>query len=280
MSGSDLDRLLLAPQPVVYDVVHIDSPAIIHPDEASAIASELWAGHVERLAGVAVGESAHVTPQDVMGETHTSFGSSSKGATSAAVEDATILSAPDAHCYLSGTVFVLDSDVQVAVAELEVGSMVRSPKIRGHPVCVNSITRHEEQRQDLVALVTSFAEITVTASHRIMVERGGAMQPDQASHLSIGDRVVLSDGNTEALTSVRQFSMPMEVWEVKFAPDAPVAAFHTTPSTILSIGTGYKRTRRGQAGDRMRQQLLLRGAAMERGAQAAAEGGPGSSKNV
>ena len=34
-------------------------PAVIDPDEASAIAGELWAGSVQRLTGAAVEESAH-----------------------------------------------------------------------------------------------------------------------------------------------------------------------------------------------------------------------------
>ena len=94
------------------------------------------------------------------------------------------------------------------------------------------------------------------------------MQPEQASHISKSEQFVLSDGNSEAWTSFQQHSMPMEIQEVNFAPYEPVAPSHSTAHTIISIGTGYKRTKRGQTGDRMKQQLLLRVAAMERGAQA------------
>ena len=43
-------------------------------------------------------------------------------------------------------------------------------------------------------------------------------------------------------------------WENKFAPDELVAAFHKTLDTILSMGTVYKRTRRGQASISHRKQ--------------------------
>ncbi len=58
------------------------------------------------------------------------------------------------------------------------------------------------------------------------------------------DCVALSNGTTEALTSVRECPIHVDVFEIKFAPDETVAAFETSPSTILSMDIGYKCTRR------------------------------------
>lgn len=179
---------------------------------------------------------------------------------------------------MSGTFFLLESGDRVPVEELEVGSMVRSPKAHGRPLRVKEIQRFEERQQDIIALIAPPAEFAVTASHRIMVEHGGSMQPDMASHLSVGDRVVLGDGTVQALSSVREFSVPVEVFEVKFVPDEPVAACLASPSTILTMGTSYKRTRRG--GDTMRRRLLVRAGQADRSAAAEAEGRPGSSSDV
>jgi len=92
-----------------------------------------------------------------------------------------------------------------------------------------------------VQLRTDSAVLTVTDSHRVMVQRGSTPQTIPAGHLREGDHVLCSKGKVEQLVEIKKYNQHGEVVEVTFRPDRPVEAL--SPA-VLSKGHGWPKTTR------------------------------------
>jgi len=147
-------------------------------------------------------------------------------------------------CFLSGALIKIDTGQLVEMRQLVQGSHVLSSK--GNVLEVQSIRVVPPQLQPLVELkaghdAASASVLMVTASHRVMIQRGRFEQTIPAGSLQQGDHVHCSGGRLEELVSVRAVTEEVEVIEVRFHPDEPVEAF--CPA-ILSKGHGWPRTTR------------------------------------
>lgn len=136
----------------------------------------------------------------------------------------------------------------VRADKLERGSRVCSSESEGAVLSVASVCVHEESEQEFMDLRTCSAALTVTISHRVMVQKGDKWQTQPAGSLHPGDHVVVGGRRrVEELTEARKFTACESVVDIEFCPDKPVEAFPPPPSdTILSKGHGWPRTRRGR----------------------------------
>merc|ERR1712096_69348 len=94
---------------------------------------------------------------------------------------------------------------------------------------------HPAEDREVVELHAGDASLTVTGSHRVMVQRNGAQETAYAEDLKSGDSV-LCVGAVRELDVVRKFTMNTEVVEIVFDPDDAVEAFLLPPNTILTKG--------------------------------------------
>lgn len=146
-------------------------------------------------------------------------------------------------CFLVDTVLQDLHGRYVHARDLEEDSYVRSAE--GVPVRVVSNRLHHAEVRTLVDLRTDTASLVVTSTHRVMVYRGN-LQSAPADSLRVGDDVECSNGGRQSLHYVQKFSAQVEVCEIRFHPDVPVAAFVPPRDMILTKGHGHPRTRRRQ----------------------------------
>lgn len=144
------------------------------------------------------------------------------------------------RCFLSGILFRSTDGELVAARSLKVDDTVLS--CNREPVQVKSVKLHPPG-EELVVLHAGQtpAALTVTRSHRVVIQRGLLQQTIPAGHLRVGDHVYCSSNRLEQLVSVTTRPCLDEVVEVMFRPDEPVEVFF--PS-ILSKGHGWPKTTR------------------------------------
>lgn len=148
------------------------------------------------------------------------------------------------HCFLAGILFRMANGELVEASCLKEGDSVRA--CEGQTVQVRSVSVHRPQELEVVELraghvLSSAAFLSVTPSHRVMVQRGTDPQTMPAGFLRVGDTVYCSGGRLAELVHVGRRQEECEVVDVVFRPDEPVEAFF--PS-ILSKGHGWPRTTR------------------------------------
>lgn len=159
------------------------------------------------------------------------------------------------HCFLAESRFRLCNSQLVEARALQVGDSVFSS--RNQPLIVTAVKLHPAQQQPVVEMRAGLTSanaslLTVTASHRIMVQRGSTPQTMPACHLSEGDHVYCSGEKLQQLIEVKTYSHDLEVVEITFKPDEPVEAL--CPA-ILSKGHGWAKTTRRSSG-RKRQDAM------------------------
>lgn len=156
-----------------------------------------------------------------------------------------LMSAPHKQrCFLAGSLFKVPDGRYVRADHLGQGSVVYSSS--GTKLLVVSARVHPEQDQELINLHTENARLIVTASHRVMVLKGGQSQTIPADSLRIGDHVLVAGNRVEELLLVDRLMQCVEVVEITFHPDECVEAFQPLCNSILSKGHGWRRTRRSQ----------------------------------
>ena len=102
------------------------------------------------------------------------------------------------RCFRADARFKVSEGVYAAAERLEKGMCVRGAS--GHSLTVESHEVFPEQNQQLIEFRTkSQAGLTVTTSHRVMVERGHNAQTIPASSLKVGDKVHCSGDRLEEL---------------------------------------------------------------------------------
>lgn len=147
-------------------------------------------------------------------------------------------------CYRVDQLVKTSSNFFIRIGDLRKGSDVIAAS--GAVLKVSSVRIHPEAEQTLVKLNTRSALLTVTASHRIMVQRTSGPQTVAAGALKVGDEVLVAAGHTESLVAVTSMQECLEIVEVAFSPDEAVEVFEPLQPGILSKGHGYPKTRRGK----------------------------------
>jgi len=147
-------------------------------------------------------------------------------------------SAGGPKCFLPGTLLETPSGSFVRVEHVEVGWSIVSST--GSVLRIVNALSHKETDHDvkLVTLTTDSAQLTVTASHRIVTADG---HEQLASKLNVGDGVLVSGNLPQTLRDVHHFLLKTDVIELTFYPDEPVEAFNR-PGCILSKGQPLQST--------------------------------------
>jgi len=138
------------------------------------------------------------------------------------------------RCFVPGTLLLSPSGLLVPVERLGTGSCIRSS--HGNNLRVMRCVIHEASDQEpaqLVEIAAGRADITVTASHRILTQGGISVQ---AADLCKGHIVLISGDTPATVTHVRAFAEPLDVYELTFAPDEAIEAFVQPPVQILCMG--------------------------------------------
>eukprot|EP00931_Biecheleriopsis_adriatica_P056233 TRINITY_DN33314_c0_g1_i1.p1 TRINITY_DN33314_c0_g1~~TRINITY_DN33314_c0_g1_i1.p1 ORF type:complete len:2803 (+),score=449.95 TRINITY_DN33314_c0_g1_i1:36-8444(+) len=149
------------------------------------------------------------------------------------------------RCFLTDVLFKRPDQSWVPALSLEQGMEICAA--HGGTTQVEDVKIHARRVQRLVHLETRTAKLTVTETHRVMVQRRSGPQPLQASALKIDDDVCVHCGgknSVERLTRTEIFEASVGIVEITFEPDEAVEAIH--PDSILSKGHGYAKTRRSQ----------------------------------
>lgn len=119
----------------------------------------------------------------------------------------------------------------------------------GRAVRVLSKHIHPAESQDLVELHAGRAQLIVSKSHRVMVNRSrSGPEAAPAGTLREGDDVLCRGAGLQKLTKVRCFTDAVKLVEFQFEPDIPVAAFLAPSDMIMSKGRGRGRSQRRQKG--------------------------------
>lgn len=150
----------------------------------------------------------------------------------------------ESRCYLADALFKAPHDGYIRASKLVLNSEVLSAS--GSLLKVSAVKSHPEEEQNLIELTTESATLTVTAAHRIVVQRRSGPQALSADALKEGEDVLISGGSTEPLLRISHFQEKVAVIELSFTPDEPVEAFRPPSSTILSQGRACPKTRRGR----------------------------------
>ncbi|CAE8615168.1 unnamed protein product, partial [Polarella glacialis] len=159
--------------------------------------------------------------------------------------------ASGAKCFPKGTFFRSAVDGEwIEATKLE--QFVRVLSATGALVTAMQVIRHQEEVRDLVTVATEQATLTVTVDHRVMVRRGAHMVTLCASMLRTSDHVYIADGVAVRVKSLLSERKPVEVVEVYFYPDLPVASFQAPPASILSKGAEVTRPSIRRSGKRPR----------------------------
>lgn len=142
------------------------------------------------------------------------------------------------HCWMSEAVFKKVGELEdyyVKGCTLTEGSLVRGAddqsllKVAGPP------QRHEADQ--LVVLHAGGATLPLTAKHRVPVVIAGGKGEKQAKDLQKGDCVFVNGVPTE-LVEIETVPGKVEVLQIRFVPDEPVAVFMVPPSIDTK---GHKR---------------------------------------
>lgn len=147
-------------------------------------------------------------------------------------------SSREEKCFVSGTRIPRFIDgVLVPMEELRVGDEIRA--CNGEAIRVMRVVEHAGQH-DIVTVQAGDAALTMTASHRVHVMRGGRV-PAPARSLRIGDDIVTSNGilPIDGLSMERRFST---VYQVVFHPNLGVECFS---NAIITEGGRPPRLRGG-----------------------------------
>jgi len=151
--------------------------------------------------------------------------------------------AQESRCFLEDQLVKILGDRYMRMGDLAIGSMVTAAS--GNTLKVIGLGKPPHAEQSLVRMKTQSATLTVTASHRIMVQRRSGPQTVMAGALEKGDDVMIANDQAEPLLEVAPFTESVGVIELSFFLDEPIEAFEPLHPAILSKGHGYPKTRRG-----------------------------------
>ena len=138
-------------------------------------------------------------------------------------------------CYLMQGTFLKDLNMRwVPVGQLERFSMVSSASGRSLKVMIHQVIRNKLQH--LVSLQVGDALLHVTASHRIVVRRGGQHVPAPARSLRLGDDIVCSLGVRRLDAEPEHHRIVTDVVQIRFDPDDAVEAAYLPMDIPLTLG--------------------------------------------
>lgn len=160
------------------------------------------------------------------------------------VSVANVASVAPQRCFLAGALFKIPDNCYVPAARLQKDGFIYGAS--GELLQVVAVHVHPERNEELVELSTADAVLTVTATHRVVVERAHGKQTLQARSLRPGESVFCSGDRVAVLRQVRSFIASVEVVEATFNPDNPVEALNPPPGSIQSKGHGWSKVRRGR----------------------------------
>jgi len=188
------------------------------------------------------GEHEDVGPQDSVSQVAvaTDIASAVSRASSSGASRASCVFAggQGGHCFLPDTLFLSLSNNFVPARFLDVGATVMGANGKKLQVMAFNIIKSGKP-QRLVKLRTRDANLTVTWSHRVMVEQSGRAEAVPAKRLKVGDLILCGGGiekNAQVLESVEAMELHTDVVEICFHPDEAVEAFLPPGFTILTKG--------------------------------------------
>lgn len=134
------------------------------------------------------------------------------------------------HCYMMDTCFQILEGNMLAASKLSVGDRVLDHQ--GHVADIKWCQVHPKEKRLLVDLYTRQSMLTVTGSHRVVVQDGGL---SEARELKKGDKVmVAASSGCEQLLKVTKRHANIQVVELEFDGDATVPVY---VPTVLTKGT-------------------------------------------
>jgi hypothetical protein len=137
------------------------------------------------------------------------------------------------RCFIKDTLLKTLNNQLVPAQQLQLYAQVCSSE--GQALRVRGIEVHLPEEREIVELRAGEASLTVTGSHRVMVQHNGEVKTSFAEMLQEGDEVVCM-GGAHRLDVVRKYTRCVEVVEIVFDPDDPVEAFLLPPTSILTKG--------------------------------------------
>ena len=158
------------------------------------------------------------------------------------------------RCFLADALFTRRDEKGreyfVPGKDLEIGNLVVAEDSKSGKTLVKvlsvQVTCEDTQ---VIHLQAGAATLQVTPGHRVRVPgMNGELDRDlalKAVSLKKGDKIVLDDGKPVELTSAEPCDARLEVLEIVFSPDLPVATF-SRPPCILSLGQKASAQRRGR----------------------------------
>lgn len=141
------------------------------------------------------------------------------------------------RCFLAGCRLPSAEGGLVAVEELSVDDRLRAAT--GEEVQVVLLRLHQGE-QDVVTLHVGDASLSVTASHRLQVSRGGQLVSAPAQALQQGHEVLCRSG-VHPVTLYRRETIMVNAYEIQFVPDLPLETFPA--DTLLTQGRAPRRGR-------------------------------------
>jgi len=155
------------------------------------------------------------------------------------------------HCFMPFTLFKMATvGTRVPASDLKIGSRIMAAD--GVTVLeVSSVVPNKAR--EVLQLEAGEAKLTVTGTHRMLVpHRGDSGKASEvpAGRLNVGDAILCKthDGASIAqeLTSVLVMvgEEDIDVLQIAFVPDVPVAVFEEPSMSLLSKGFRKKKTRR------------------------------------
>jgi len=90
--------------------------------------------------------------------------------------------------------------------------------------------------------------LRMTASHRVVVQRGGQHEPAPAKDLRAGEDIVCSLGVSRLSTKPEVSEENVNAFELVFEPNLPIETFPGIPQNcVLTMGSRRKKQRRGRS---------------------------------
>jgi len=155
----------------------------------------------------------------------------------------------DQLCFLEGTM-LSDADGRlVRVEDLQLHHSIRAAD--GQALRVGSVKRHAGPHQ-IVTLQCGDHALRMTASHRVMIQRGSQQEPAPAKDLRAGEDVVRRFGIFRLPTAPVVTEEDTHAIEIIFKPNLPVETFPAIcENAVLTMGSRPPKRRRGchAAGD-------------------------------
>ncbi|CAE8588808.1 unnamed protein product, partial [Polarella glacialis] len=134
-----------------------------------------------------------------------------------------------ARCFLRRALLKTPDQGYTMVDKLRVGDRVLGSSGRHLEVAYAHL--HPKAQQQLIALRTAQAELTITFDHRVVVPRSGTAETigeKLAKDLVLGD-VVLCGTRRQKLTKIQHYFDKRELVEIRFNPDEPVVETFMAP---------------------------------------------------